>query len=91
LWPVRAYLGRRDRDAQLLGFLSAGEAQGKIGKRAPPPGSTNKRKKSQVSLPDLDQAKSAVLNTVSSADAQRIYRHAIDEFIQWYRSEPKVD
>jgi hypothetical protein len=44
-----------------------------------------------VSLPDLDQAKSVVLNTLSSADAQRGYRHAIDEFIEWYRSEPKVD
>jgi hypothetical protein len=27
----------------------------------------------------------------SSADAQRGYRHAIDEFIEWYCSEPKVD
>ncbi len=33
----------------------------------------------------------AVLNTLSSADAQRGYRHAIDEFIEWYCSEPKVD
>ncbi len=53
------------------------------------PGSTKKRKRRPVSLPDLDQAKSAVLN--SSADAQRGYRHAIDEFIEWYCSEPKVD
>jgi hypothetical protein len=55
------------------------------------PGSTKKRKRRPVSLPDLDQAKSAVLNTLSSADAQRGYRHAIDEFIERYRSEPKVD
>jgi hypothetical protein len=34
-------------------------------------GSTKKRKRRPVSLPDLDQAKSAVLNTLSSADAQR--------------------
>jgi hypothetical protein len=27
-------------------------------------------------LPDLDQAKSAVLNSLTSADAQRRYRHA---------------
>ena len=54
-------------------------------------GSTKKRKRRPVSLPDLDQAKSAVLNTLSSADAQRGYRHAIDEFVEWYCSEPKVD
>ena len=35
-------------------------------------------------LPDLDQAKSAVLNRLSSADAQRGYRHAMDEFIEGY-------
>jgi site-specific recombinase XerD len=41
-------------------------------------------------LPDLDQAKSAVLNSLSSHDAQRGYRHAIDEFIEWYCSEPRL-
>mgnify|MGYP002401923366 CR=1 FL=1 len=38
----------------------------------------------------MDQAKSAVLNKLSSADAQRGYRHAIDEFIEWYCSEPRL-
>lgn len=41
-------------------------------------------------LPDLHQAKSAVLNSLSSAHAQRGYRHAIDEFIEWYCSEPRI-
>ena len=41
-------------------------------------------------LPDLDQAKSAVLNSLSSIDAQRWYRHAIEEFIEWYCSEPRL-
>jgi hypothetical protein len=41
-------------------------------------------------LPDLDQAKSAVLNSLTSADAQRGYRHAIDEFVDWYCSEPRL-
>jgi site-specific recombinase XerD len=41
-------------------------------------------------LPDLDQAKSAVLNSLSSIDAQRGYRHAIEEFIEWYCSEPRL-
>lgn len=33
-------------------------------------------------LPDLDQAKSAVLNSLSSRDAQLGYRHAREEFIE---------
>jgi len=43
--------------------------------------------KTVLRLPDLDQAKSAVLNSLTSADAQRGYRHAIDEFVEWYCSE----
>ena len=42
--------------------------------------------KAVLKLPDLDQAKSAVLNSLSSPDAQRGYRHAMDEFIEWYCS-----
>jgi len=38
--------------------------------------------KAVLRLPDLDQAKSAVLNSLSSSDAQRGYRHAIDEFVE---------
>ena len=45
--------------------------------------------KTVLRLPDLDQAKSAVLNSLSSIDAQRGYRHAI-EFIEWYCSEPRL-
>src|ERR1022692_3549956 len=46
--------------------------------------------KTVLRLPDLDQAKSAVLNSLSSRDAQRGYRHAIDEFVDWYCSEPRL-
>jgi len=44
--------------------------------------------KMMLRLPDLDQAKSAVLNTLSSVDAQRGYRHAIDEFVIHQEHEP---
>ena len=37
--------------------------------------------KTVLRLPDLEQAKSAVLNSLSSTDAQRGYRHAIEEFV----------
>jgi len=40
--------------------------------------------KSVLRLPDLEHAKAAVLNSLTSLDAQRGYRHAIDEFVDWY-------
>jgi hypothetical protein len=46
--------------------------------------------KSVLRLPDLGVAKSAVLNSLSCPDAQRGYRHAIDEFVDWYCSEPRL-
>jgi len=46
--------------------------------------------KSVLRLPDLEHAKAAVLNSLTSPDAQRGYRHALDEFVDWYCSEPRL-
>ncbi len=46
--------------------------------------------KSVLRLPDLEHAKAAVLNSLNSAHAKRGYRHAIDEFVDWYCSEPRL-
>lgn len=46
--------------------------------------------KSVLRLPDLEHTKTAVLNSLTSRDAQRGYRHAIDEFVDWYCSEPRL-
>jgi site-specific recombinase XerD len=46
--------------------------------------------KSILRLPDLEVAKTAVINSLSCPDAQRGYRHAIDEFVDWYCSEPRL-
>ena len=46
--------------------------------------------KSVLRLPDLEVAKSAVVNSLSCPDAQRGYRHAIDEFVDRYCSEPRL-
>jgi integrase len=43
-----------------------------------------------LALPDLEQSKVAVLNTLTSASGQRTYDHAIREFVAWYCSEPRV-
>src|SRR5678815_5369011 len=58
--------------------------------RKPTPKRTRPKPKAVLCLPDLDQAKSAVLNSLSSVDAQRGYRHAIEEFVEWYCSEPRL-
>ena len=53
----------------------------------------NKRKrnpKSVLKLPDLEQSKSAVLDSLTSQSSQRSYDHAIREFIDWYCSEPRL-
>lgn len=46
--------------------------------------------KSVLKLPDLEQSKSAVLNSLTSRSSQRTYDHAIREFIEWYCSEPRL-
>ena len=40
--------------------------------------------RSVLRLPDLEHAKAAVLNSLTSPDAKRGYSHAIDEFVDWY-------
>jgi integrase len=53
----------------------------------------NKRKrtpKTVLKLPDLEQSKWAVLNSLTSLSSQRSYDHAIREFIEWYCSEPRL-
>jgi len=35
-------------------------------------------------LSDLEQSKSAVLNSLTSTSSKRSYHHAIREFIDWY-------
>ncbi len=46
--------------------------------------------KSVLKLRDLEQSKSAVLNSLPSLSSQRSYDHAIRQFIDWYCSEPRL-
>jgi integrase len=43
-----------------------------------------------LALPDLEQTKSAVLSTLTSKSGQRSCDHAINEFVDWYCSEPRL-
>jgi hypothetical protein len=46
--------------------------------------------KTVLKLPDLEQSKTAVLNSLTSHSSQRSYDRAIREFIDWYCSEPRL-
>jgi hypothetical protein len=41
-------------------------------------------------LPDLDHCKTSVLNSLGSPASRRVYEYAIDQFIAWYCSEPRL-
>ncbi len=46
--------------------------------------------KSVLKIPDLAHSKSAVLNSLGSESSHRTYDHAIDKFVDWYCSEPRL-
>src|SRR5499433_1691317 len=56
------------------------------------PKSRKKRRspKRVLALPDLEQSKTAVLNSLTSRSGQRSYDHAITDFVEWYCSEPRL-
>jgi integrase len=56
---------------------------------------SKKRKKKRppkrvLALPDLEQSKAAVLNSLTSKSGQRTYDRAITDFVDWYCSEPRL-
>ena len=53
---------------------------------------SSKRPKAKtiLRLPDLEQSKVAVLHSLAAPSSQESYGHAIDEFIGWYCSEPRL-
>jgi site-specific recombinase XerD len=43
-----------------------------------------------LTIPELEQSKAAVLNTLASQHSRRSYEYAIERFITWYCSEPRL-
>jgi hypothetical protein len=43
-----------------------------------------------LALPDLEQSKAAVLNTLTSTCGQLSYDCAINDFVDWHCSEPRL-
>ena len=48
------------------------------------------RRRLALTLPELEHSKAAVLHSLGSLQSRRSYKHAIDEFICWYCSEPRL-
>jgi site-specific recombinase XerD len=46
--------------------------------------------KKVLRIPDLEHSKHAVLNSLPAKTSQNCYEHAINEFISWYCSEPRL-
>src|SRR6478736_6328576 len=54
---------------------------------------SRKRKRSPkqtLALPELEQSKAAVLNSLTSKSGQLSYDRAITDFVDWYCSEPRL-
>ena len=49
-----------------------------------------RHRRTVLRLSDLDHSKSAVLNSLTSLASRRTYEYAIEEFIAWYCSEPRL-
>src|SRR6266404_5043686 len=69
-------------------ILNAAQEAASMGRRKKT--SKRSRAKTILRLPDLEQSKNAVLNSLAAASSQESYAHAIDEFIGWYCSEPRL-
>jgi hypothetical protein len=69
-------------------ILSAAQEAASMGRRK----NANKRSgaKTILRLPDLEQSKNAVRNSLAAASSQESNAHAIDEFSGWYCSEPRL-
>jgi hypothetical protein len=50
---------------------------------------SNRRTRS-LTLPELEHSKAAVLNSLGSLQSRRSYEHAINDFVAWYCSEPRL-
>src|SRR5215813_13327208 len=74
VWSFKHSLGRRSRRPSPMSK--------KRKKKGPP--------KRVLALPDLEQSKAAVLNSLTSKSGQRTYDRAITDFVDWYCSEPRL-
>src|SRR5260370_3103057 len=88
---LRGWGGTRSISITILARLVDSEGGGpRRPSFMPKPRNKKRAPKRVFALPDLEQAKSAVLNTLTSVSGQRTYDHAINDFVEWYCSEPRL-
>ena len=94
---VNAHFDFQDKPPLLTALRLYNLAQGQINmvrrqEAAAMNRSTSKKKipKRVLRLPDLDFAKRSVLNTLGSPQSKRACQFAIDDFVTWYCSEPRL-
>src|ERR1700758_5011728 len=75
--------------SESLTSQSAARRRAAIMRKTPTTGK-NSRPKIKLGIPDLEHSKAAVLRSLGSPDSRRGYQHAIDEFVAWYCSEPRL-
>src|ERR1700733_4743190 len=79
--------GSNAEKRSMIGLWRRGQRSMKHKSRSP---KQCKQPKTRLRLPDREFSKAAVLNSLSSVEGQRGYGHAIDEFVDWYCSEPRL-
>src|ERR671918_665875 len=91
-WPTRSHPPRLTRQKRRRDEDSVRHRL-RSGRPSPMPKTKSRKKKPPkrvLALPDLEHAKTGVLNSLTSASGQRTYDHAINEFVGWYCSEPRL-
>src|SRR6201995_3060015 len=85
------------KNAVLLAFKPAsGSTQNRKRSKEPLPMPANRpslktaRPRAILTIPELEHAKAAALGTLVSLHSRRAYENAIDKFIAWYCSEPRL-
>jgi hypothetical protein len=54
------------------------------------PSTNTESSRANLTIPELEHAKAAALGTLISLHSRRAYKNAIDKFIAWYCSEPRI-
>src|ERR1022692_1128250 len=74
--------GRRSISTTILPPIANSKADGQGGSLMPKSNKKKRTPKRVLGLPDLEQAESAVLNSLTSLSGQGTYDHAITDFVE---------
>ena len=87
---MRSFISRIFAIALFLSLAPSSMAEAASMRLTKRPKSRLKRPKSVLRLLDLEHSRNAVVDSLPAVSSQKSYGHAIDEFIAWYCSEPRL-